>query len=58
VAWLLLLVLSVIVFAVLFDVVARARGRYLRASQWEAARRRRKSRGRSFRADPEDRQQR
>ncbi|MBW3650653.1 MAG: hypothetical protein KY458_08820 [Actinobacteria bacterium] len=45
----LLLVFGLLVFAGLYDVVARARGRYRPAADWEAARLRRKERGRNLR---------
>jgi len=49
VIWLVLLVGGLVLFAGVFDLVVRARGSYRPVADWEAARLRRKERGRNLR---------
>ncbi len=43
------LVVGLLLFAGVYDLIARARGRYRPAGDWEAARLRRKAQGRNLR---------
>jgi hypothetical protein len=53
--FLLAVVVGLVVFAAVYDAIAKRRGAYRPPEQWHAARERRKVRGRPFRAGPKDR---
>ena len=52
--FLLAVVVGMVVFAAVYDAVAKRRGSYRPPEAWDAARERRKVRGRPFRAGPKD----